>query len=148
MILGLSLYKTLGAKKGPRCLSGFANGKMLLVGSAYCISLFANANPLSKQIEFFRSTKILEQSKMLMECTCGTSMDFYANTLHLPYVTFRAWQGKIECNGTYFSGVLKVSCCNLGDRQCCGEFKYLLFSSFLQEVTWSILYFSCVTFMH
>lgn len=41
-------------------------------------NLFANANPLSKQIRgfFLGPAKILEQSKMLMECTCSTSMDF------------------------------------------------------------------------
>ena len=76
---------------------------------------------------FFRSTKILEQSKMLMECTCGTSMDFYPHALASWLCTFRAWQEKIECNDTYFQGVLKVSCCNLGDGQSCGEFKHLLF---------------------
>lgn len=33
-------------------------------------NLFANVNPFSKQISFFFPTKIFEQSRMPMECTC------------------------------------------------------------------------------
>lgn len=59
------------------------------------VNLFANANPLSKQIRvFFRSTKILEQSKMLMECTCGTSMDFYANAFASSLCNFQSMAGE------------------------------------------------------
>lgn len=63
-------------------------------------NLFANANPLSKQIRgvFFGLVKILEQSKMLMECTCGTSVGFYPHALASMLCMFRAWQEKTECN--------------------------------------------------
>lgn len=80
-------------------------------------NLFANANPFSKQIGVFLGPgKILEQSKMLMECPCGTSMDFYPHALASKVYMFRVWQDKTECNDL-FSGVQKASCCNLGDRQ-------------------------------
>ena len=115
MIQGLSTYTRIwGLKRDPDVSSGFANGKMLLVGSA-CKSIRKCKSSFQTDQSFFRSTEILEQSKMLMECTCGTSMDFYPHALASLLCSFRAWQGRIECNTTYFQGVLKASCCNLGN---------------------------------
>lgn len=65
-------------------------------------NLFANANHLSKQIRVFLGpAKILEQSKMLMECPCGTSMDFCPHALASTLCMFRMWQEKTECNDLF-----------------------------------------------
>lgn len=66
-------------------------------------NLFANANPLSKQIRVFSGPrKIPEQSKMLTECPLfGTSMDFCPHALASTLCMFRVWQEKTECNDLF-----------------------------------------------
>lgn len=95
MILGPSTYiRIWGRDRDPDVSSGFANGKMLLVGSA-CKSICKCKSSFQTDQSFFLGpTKILEQSKMLMECTRGTSMDFYPHARAYSLYTFRAWQEK------------------------------------------------------
>lgn len=107
----------MGARQGPRCFKWIC--KWQNAACWICLQIYLQMQILfPNRSEFFLGpTKILEQSKMLMECTRGPSMDFYPHALASSLCAFRAWQEKTECNDTYFKGVLKASCCNLGKRQ-------------------------------
>lgn len=123
MILGVSTYiRIWGLDLDPDVASRFANGKVLFVDLP--ANLFANANPLFKQIRgffcvfFLGPAKILEQSKMLMECTCGACMDFQPHALASASHTFREWQ-QTERSDT-FSGMLRHPAVIQGTSRSCG----------------------------
>lgn len=132
MILGLSIYiRISGLDRNPDVSSGFANGKVLLVGSA-CKSICKCKSSFQTDQSFFRSNKILEQSKMLMECTCGTSMDFYPHAFASSWCTFRDHRTN-QCNDTYFCGILMVVC-SLGDGKSWDYSKHLPFYSMSSDL--------------
>lgn len=110
-------------------------------------NLFANANPLSKQIRgFFRSSKnpwakqnadgmyMWHFCGFLSTCSCIYTMyvQSMAGEDRMQWLIFRVW---------------KASCCNLGDRQ---KLWLIQTSPFLSlcEMTWSVPYFCCDPLIH